>query len=98
MNYLRQDYWTIHYQETNIMNKRDLKKLLNESLIEPSPALKIIMAQNNPDYLEIRAMEFVAEARSTIAQGVDPVKKKMYHEKIINAITLLILARSLRVS
>lgn len=51
---------------------------------EPGP-LKIILETNNPNYYEMRAIEFIREARASF-------NLKDYEEKIQKAIQLLILA------
>ena len=69
------------------MNTKDLRRILSQSLINPKTvggAVKIILDQKDPAYYEVRAMEFISEAR----QNPD-----VYHEKMTNAITLLAIAR-----
>jgi len=67
------------------MNTRDLRKILNQSLINPKKVpgiIKIILEQNDPAYFETRAIELIHEARLG-----------NYQEKMTNAITLLAVAR-----
>jgi hypothetical protein len=62
---------------------RELKKVANESIINPkkcSPAWKIVLDINNPDYWKTKAMELI--------------KISTTDESLREAITLLILTRT----
>lgn len=74
----------------------DIKKFLNQCVFNPNKLgpLSIIADVGNADYYEIRACEFIKEAKDyvpTIFRG--PYD---YDDKIIKAIQLLCLAREIR--
>lgn len=70
--------------------KKQLQKLLAESAFNPdlTGPLKIIADLRNPQYCEIRAIELIQEARLSDMDH--------YHDKIKQAISLLVLARAER--
>jgi len=72
------------------MRSRELKKVLNESHINPNRPgpLKILVEIDNPAYWETRAIELIKEAQT------HAVTLKDYHQNIRDAITLLALART----
>lgn len=72
-----------------------LKKLLNESLFNPKTAtgpLKIILESGNKKYYESRALEYILEARNIVLDS--DLAESQYHDKIKNAISLLLIARA----
>ena len=80
-------------------NSRHVRKVLNESLSNPTEKagpLRIIVEQNNPDFYEIRAMEFVIEARQVLTGVVTNLVREIYADKIGKAISLLALAKLIR--
>ena len=77
------------------MTFKQLKKLLNESLFNPKTAtspLKIILESGNKKYYESRALEYIMEARNIILDS--DLTKNQYHDKLKNAISLLLIARA----
>jgi hypothetical protein len=78
---------------------KELKKALNESLFNPkqtSGPLKIILDQKDPNFLEMRALEFINEARLSLTPQPTEHQLAVYNDKIIKAISLLAVARLLR--
>lgn len=75
--------------------QKQLQKLLAESVFNPDSIgpLKIIADLRNAAYCEIRAIELIQEARLT---PPSPEHMDHYHDKIKQAISLLVLARAER--
>lgn len=73
--------------------QKQLQKLLAESVFNPDKTgpLKIIADLRNAGYCEIRAIELIQEARLSKADD-----HEHYHDKIKQAISLLVLARAER--
>lgn len=73
--------------------QKQLQKLLAESVFNPDSIgpLKIIADLRNAAYCEIRAIELIQEARLTPESN-----NEYYHDKIKQAISLLVLARAER--
>jgi len=70
---------------------RDLKKVANDSLLNPSKpdmAQKILLSVGNPRYWCTRALELITQANQTVEGST------AYHKCLTEAITLLILARA----
>lgn len=76
--------------------QKQLQKLLTESVFNPDSIgpLKIIADLRNAGYCEIRAIELIQEARLT--PFVPDGDNSHYHDKIKQAISLLVLARAER--
>jgi len=69
------------------MKYNQLKQIANQSVINPNKAEgseKILLDVGNSTYWEIRAIELIREAQED---------SEKYHDKIKQAITLLLLAR-----
>ena len=75
--------------------------MLLESVFNPekdlSP-LKVIVDTGNVDYFELRALELIQEARRLLATENSSFSQNftMYNEKMVQAISLLTLARAKR--
>ena len=83
------------------VSAKELKKLLNESYFNPNEEgpLKIIVEMNNPAYCEMRAQEYITEARKYIIAdhvSLNSQQLQNYDDRMTKAIALLALARLLR--
>lgn len=78
------------------LTKNLIQKLLSESKFDPrnNPAMSIIIEMNNPDYLEGKAVELIYTAQQALI--VAPDKPEEYHNRISQAISILVLARAQR--
>lgn len=74
---------------------KQLKKLLDESTFNPkNPGpMSVVVALNDPSYCETKAVELVMEAKKSLT-GIPSLF--IYHDKLIQAISLLALARAMR--
>ncbi len=88
-------------KKQNLPSSRDIRKVLGQAIFNPrSPIgpIKIIMDQRNPNYYEMRAAEFITEARNALGENPSPTNQQLeiYHDKLNKAMSLLALARLLR--
>lgn len=81
-------------------NSRHIRKILNESLFNPSEKtgpLAVIIQQADPSFYETRAIEMIIEAKQSIPMMTEH-QKTVYADKISKAISLLALAKLIRLS
>lgn len=84
-----------------LISKQKLKEVILESVFDPKATgpMKVIADENDPRYCEMRALEFIEEARKLIPlmQGeptpVVLAHQARYHECMKTAISLIGLAR-----
>ena len=78
-----------------------IREMLLESVFNPekdlSP-LKVIVDTGNVDYFELRALELIQEARRLVVANSSSSSQNlvMYSEKMVQAVSLLTLARAKR--
>ena len=75
------------------MTRREIQKVLQESVYSPGKKgpFKVILENNNPDYLEIRSIEYLNDALKFVDRD-----RKLYEECITKAISLLATAKLMR--
>ena len=79
------------------LTKTLIGSLLNQSKIDPKkvlPPLSIVIEMNRPQYLEDKAIELIYQAQHALMALTDPGEE--YNDRMVQAITLLTIARAQR--